>query len=144
MEREGCRRTARFSSSLSEALRRERRRGGVSASLSEARRLRASLAGSLAGSLDGSLGSLQTPQKPLGVETQVLWKTAWEGRRERTRETRRVRAAHVGLGGEVGCVGGRHRSTAQNAQVERVDVLDGFVTDDAAPNVRQVGFLHVR
>ena len=137
MEREGCRRTARFSSSLSEALRRERRRGGVSASLSEARRLRASLAGSLAGSLDGSLGGLQTPQKPLGVETQVLWKTVWERRRERTR-------AHVGLGGEVGCVGGRHRSTAQNAQVERVDVLDGFVTDDAAPNVRQVGFLHVR
>ena len=145
MEREGCRRTARFSSSLSEAFRRERRRGGVSASLSEARRLRESLAGSLEGSLEGSLGGLQTPQKPFGVvEAQVLWKTAWEGRSERTRETRRVRATQVGLGGEVGGVGGRHRGAAQDAQVERIDVLDGIVTDNAAPNVRQIGLLHVR
>lgn len=60
-----------------------------------------------------------------------------------TRETRRIRAAEVGLGCEVGRVGWRHRGAAQDAQVERVDVLDGLVADDAVVVVLQVGFLHV-
>lgn len=61
-----------------------------------------------------------------------------------TRETRRVRAAQVGLAREVGGVGRRHGSAAQDPQVERVDVLDGLATDDAVAAVQQVGFLHVR